>query len=59
MMYKLGESGLTYKTIEGHIARAVYDRKEGESVFRRITPIAQILTWAGVCKPIKGKLALA
>ncbi len=58
MNYKLGESGLSTDSIEGHIAHIVYDKSEGDSVFRRITPIAGILIWAGVCKAEPGELIL-
>ncbi len=39
---KLGESGLSLESIEGHIAYVVYGKKPGDSVFRRITPISCI-----------------
>ena len=58
MKYKLGESGLATDSIEGHIAHVVYGKSEGDSVFRRITPIACILIWAGVCKAEAGELVL-
>jgi hypothetical protein len=48
---KLGQSDLPMDSVEGHIARSVYGKRTGESVFRRITPIACILIWAGVCEP--------
>ena len=50
MNSKLGETGLRFESIEGHIGYTIYDKKEGESVFRRITPIASILVWAGICE---------
>ena len=58
MNYKLGETGLATDTIEGHIAHVVYDKSDGDSVFRRITPIACILIWAGVCRAEPGELVL-
>ena len=58
MKYKLGEPGLPLNSIEGHIAHSVYGKVQGESVFRRITPIACILVWAGVCEAVPGKLVL-
>jgi len=58
MNYKLGESGLSMNSIEGHIGHVVYGKSEGDSVFRRITPIACILIWAGVCKAEPGELVL-
>jgi hypothetical protein len=45
-------------SIEGHIAWVVYGKKEGQPVFRRITPIAGIMVWAGVCKTEPGELIL-
>jgi len=50
MNSKLGEAGLSFESIEGHIAHTVYGKKEGDNVFRRITPIANILIWAGICE---------
>lgn len=58
MEYKLGESGLPLDSIEGHIAHAVYNKGLGDSVFRRITPIAGILVWAGICDSAPGELIL-
>jgi hypothetical protein len=48
--YRLGESGLPIDSVEGNIALKVYRKKLGESVFRRITPVACILIWAGICR---------
>jgi hypothetical protein len=59
MNSKLGERGLPIDSIEGHIAYKVYGYKEGDSVFRRITPIACILIWANICKHKPGKLILS
>jgi len=58
MNYSLGEKGLDLNTIEGYIAAKIYNKKNGEKVFRRITPIANILIWAGICKNLPGKLKL-
>lgn len=58
MNNKLGEKGLPYNSIEGYIAKEVYGKKTGDSVFRRITPIVNILIWAGVCENARGKLVL-
>ncbi|MFC2054760.1 hypothetical protein ACFLV7_10795 [Chloroflexota bacterium] len=58
MNFKLGESGLSLDSVEGHIAYVVYGRKEGVSITRRITPIACILIWAGVCSAEPGELIL-
>lgn len=58
MLFSLGEKGLDLNTIEGYIAAKIYNKKNGEKVFRRITPIANILIWAGICGNISGKLKL-
>ena len=55
---KLGDAGLSLETIEGHIAYVVYNKKVGDSIFRRISPIAAILVWAGVCDTAPGELIL-
>lgn len=58
MAGKLGDEKLPIDSIEGYVAQEVYGKKIGKSVFRRITPIANILIWAGVCEGIKGALEL-
>lgn len=58
MNSRLGTGELPFDSIEGHIAAVVYNKKEGDSVFRRITPIACILKWAGICRFEPGKLVL-
>lgn len=58
MHSKLGEKELSLDSIEGYIASEVYNKKIGESVFRRITPIVNILIWVGVCENKKGYLNL-
>ena len=58
MNFRLGESGLKMDSIEGHIANVVYGKNEGVAITRRITPIACILIWAGVCKAEPGELVL-
>ena len=55
---KLGEEGLPLDSVEGHVAQAVYGKRPGDSVLRRITPIACILIWAGVCEAAPGELVL-
>ncbi len=55
---KLGDKKLPLNSIEGYVAHTVYNRKIGDSVFRRITPIACILIWVGVCKAGRGELIL-
>ncbi len=58
MNYKLGDNGLSYESIEGHIAHAVFGKKRGDSVFRRVTPIACILIWSGLCRKEPNGLVL-
>jgi len=55
---RLGDKNLSLNSIEGHIAHVVYGKKVGDSVFRRITPIACILEWAGICRLEPGRLIL-
>lgn len=55
---RLGEAGFPMNSVEGHIARVVYGRREGDAVFRRITPIACILIWAGICEAAPNELVL-
>lgn len=58
MNAKLGEEGLSLNSVEGHIAYIVYGKQIGETVFRRISPIAAILIWAGVCTSAPNELIL-
>lgn len=58
MKCRLGDEGLETDTVEGHVAQVVYGTKLGSSVFRRITPIARILEWAGICENGRGYLRL-
>jgi hypothetical protein len=58
MTCKLGENGLSVDSIEGHIALVVYGKQTGDTVFRRITPIACILIWAGICSDGPRELVL-
>jgi hypothetical protein len=58
LKYKLGEEGLSMDSIEGRIAFAFYGKKLGEKVLPRISPIAGILIWAGICESAPGELVL-
>ncbi len=58
MNHKLGEDELSVDSVEGHIAATVYGQRRGESVFRRVTPVACILIWAGICRHSRGELVL-
>ena len=55
---RLGDRKLPIDSVEGHIARVVYGKQKGDTVFRRITPIACILIWAGICRHVPGELVL-
>jgi len=59
MQSKLGEPGLPIDSVEGHVALVVYGKKPGNTLFRRITPIACILIWTGICKAEPNKLILS
>lgn len=59
MGHRLGSKGLPLDSVEGHAAHTVYGKQKGESVFRRITPIANILVWSGICVNEPGKLSLS
>ena len=58
MSYKLGEEGLPLNSVEGQIAYIVYRKNIGDSIFRRISPIAAILVWSGLCEEAPGELIL-
>ena len=49
MTSRLGDAGLSLDSVEGHVARVVYGKRTGDAIFRRISPIAAILVWAGIC----------
>lgn len=55
---KLGDRGLPFNSIEGYIAKEIYGKKAGDSVFRRISPIVNILVWSELCENGVGKLML-
>ena len=58
MNHKLGDPALSLDSVEGHIARVVYGKQFGDTIFRRITPVACILIWSGVCRAVPGELIL-
>ena len=55
---KLGTAALPYDSVEGYVAHVIYGKKEGDSVFRRVSPIAHVLIAAGVCIDQRGDLQL-
>jgi len=58
MNAKLGEDKLSTESVEGNLAIKVFDKKEGDSIFRRVTPVAAILSWANICENKRGYLLL-
>lgn len=58
MTGRLGDADLPLDSVEGHIALVVYGKHPGETVFRRISPIACILIWAGICEAAPSELVL-
>jgi hypothetical protein len=58
MNSKLSESKLPINSVEGHIAHIVYGKQLGDTIFRRITPIACILIWSKICRHEPGELVL-
>jgi len=55
----LGDPDLPLDSIEGYVAHEVYGKQVGDTILRRITPIAGILIAAGICVNLPGRLALA
>jgi hypothetical protein len=55
---RLGTPDLPIDSVEGHVAHVVYGNRKGDSVLRRITPIACILIWAGVCEAAPNEIVL-
>ena len=58
MTARLGDEALSLDSVEGHIALVLYGKEVGDSIFRRITPVASILEWAGLCGYEPGRLIL-
>ena len=54
----LGSEACPFASIEGLIASKFYDKKEGDTVFRRISTVANILVAAGICEHGVGVLIL-
>ena len=50
MNYRLGEQGLPLNSVEGYIAKKIYGKNEGDHVFKRISPIANILVHVDICR---------
>ncbi len=58
MDFSASERAGQARSADGHIAHVVYGKQPSDSVFRRITPTACILIWAGICVDVLGKLPL-
>jgi DNA repair exonuclease SbcCD ATPase subunit len=56
--FRLGDPNLGLDTLEGHIASKVYGCKIGDTVFKRVTPVASILAWAEICENTRGQIGL-
>jgi hypothetical protein len=54
----LGSPRLPFDSIEGRVAHRVYGKRQGDNVFRRVTPIACILIWAEICEAAPNELVL-
>ncbi len=54
----LGDSNLDQNSMEGYIASKIYGCKTGDSVFKRIDPIASILVWTEICENTRGHVRL-
>jgi hypothetical protein len=58
LKFRLGEQGLMRDTIEGKIAIKFFNKKNGDSLDRRISVIANILAESKVCRHGRGVLIL-
>jgi len=58
MGFRLGDTELPLNSVEGRVAHRVYGKVPGDSVFRRISPIAAIMVWAEICTSADKKLSL-
>jgi hypothetical protein len=47
--YKMGQTGLESNTIEYAVAEKFYDKKNGQSVDRRISVISNVLIASNLC----------
>jgi hypothetical protein len=50
---KIGDNELDNKTLETIVAVNIYNKKESESIYRRIPVISNILVQAGICENIR------
>lgn len=55
---RLGSNELPFDSVEGYVAHVIYGKKDDDSVFQRISPIAHILIASGVCIDQRADLQL-
>lgn len=55
---RLGDPNLGLDTLEGYIASKIYGCGIGDTVFKRVTPVASILAWAEICENTRGQIGL-
>jgi hypothetical protein len=55
---KLGDPNLGLDTLEGHIASKIYGCRIGDTILKRVTPIASILAWAEICENSRGQIGI-
>lgn len=55
---RIGQPGLSLDSIEARVAVKFFKKKEGDSTFRRISVIGNILVHSGVCEHGRGVLRL-
>jgi DNA repair exonuclease SbcCD ATPase subunit len=55
---RLGDPNLGLDILEGHIASKVYGYRIGDTVFKRVNPVASILVWAEICENTRGQIGL-
>ncbi|MFV1943853.1 hypothetical protein VPH49_23935 [Pseudomonas luteola] len=58
MNSRLGHGELPLECVEGYVALTVYQKKIGDTVFRRRVPVTGILISAGLCDYAEGQLLL-
>jgi hypothetical protein len=58
MGFRLGDDELPLNSVEGRVAHRVYGKVPGDSVFRRVSPIAAIMVWAEMCTSANKRLSL-
>lgn len=54
---RLGDERLPLDSVEGRIA-LFFGYKPGDAVFRRVSPVANLLVWSGACRHVRGALVM-